>query len=133
LTMAGHKGYALALMIEMFSGVLSGAAIGSEVGSMYKNMDRSQNVGHFFFLLQIDAFMSRSEFIDRVDHTIETLKASRKRKGVNEILVPGERSSRIAAQNRQFGIALSKETLKELEQWCARFNLPFELHPTDCE
>ena len=30
LTMAGHKGYALALMVEVFSGVLSGAAIGPD-------------------------------------------------------------------------------------------------------
>ncbi len=32
-TMAGHKGYALALMVEMFSSILSGAAVGPEVGS----------------------------------------------------------------------------------------------------
>ena len=48
--MAGHKGYALALMVEVFSGVLSGAAIGPAVGSMYKNIDRKQDVGHFFCL-----------------------------------------------------------------------------------
>jgi len=47
LTMAGHKGYALAMMVELFSGVLSGAAIGPDVGSMYKNLDRKQDVGHF--------------------------------------------------------------------------------------
>src|SRR4029079_17849541 len=39
LTMAGHKGYALAMMVEVFSSVLSGAAIGSSIGSMYKNLD----------------------------------------------------------------------------------------------
>jgi LDH2 family malate/lactate/ureidoglycolate dehydrogenase len=43
LTMAGHKGYALALMVELFSGVLSGAAIGPDVGSMYKNLDRKMS------------------------------------------------------------------------------------------
>ena len=40
LTMAGHKGYALALMVEVLSSVLSGSAIGSSIGSMYKNLDR---------------------------------------------------------------------------------------------
>jgi LDH2 family malate/lactate/ureidoglycolate dehydrogenase len=47
-TMAGHKEYALALMVEAFSGVLSGAAVGPEIGSMYKDLDRKQDVGHFF-------------------------------------------------------------------------------------
>ena len=44
LTMAGHKGYALALMAEIFAGVLSGAAVGGSIGSMYKDMDRKQDV-----------------------------------------------------------------------------------------
>src|SRR4030095_12472629 len=40
LTMAGHKGYALALMVEVLSSVLSGSAIGSALGSTCKNLDR---------------------------------------------------------------------------------------------
>lgn len=127
LTMAGHKGYALALMIEMFSGVLSGAAIGPEVGSMYKNMDRSQNVGHFFFLISIDAFMDHANFIRRVDDTVDKLKACKKAAGADEILVPGERSSRKAKQNSELGIPVSEETLTELQQWCAKLSIPFEL------
>jgi len=131
LTMAGHKGYALALMVEMFSGVLSGAAIGPAVGSMYKNLDRKQDVGHFFFLLRIDAFMDRAEFIQRVDDTIDRLKACKKRAGVDEILVPGERSARMARQNTELGIPVSEETLNELEHWCARLSTPFLLAQAD--
>ena len=94
LTMAGHKGYALAMMVECFSSVLSGAAIGSKIGSMYKDLDRKQDVGHFFCLLDIDAFMDVAQFKQRIDQTIDSLKAMRKRPGVEEILVPGERSHR---------------------------------------
>lgn len=125
LTMAGHKGYALALMVELFSGVLSGAAIGPEVGSMYKNLDRKQDVGHFFCLIDIDAFMDIAEFIERIDATIDRIKASSKRPGVEEILVPGERSSRAARQNALRGIAISEPVLSELQQWCERLNVPF--------
>ena len=67
LTMAGHKGYALALMVEVLSSVLSGAAVGPAIGSMYKNMDRKQDVGHFFCLLDIEAFMDLAEFKRRID------------------------------------------------------------------
>jgi LDH2 family malate/lactate/ureidoglycolate dehydrogenase len=130
-TMAGHKGYALALMIEMFSSVLSGAAIGSDVGSMYKNLDRNQNVGHFFCLFDIAAFMDEKAFIQRVDTTIDKLKAGRKRPGVQEILIPGERSSRVATENSTKGIPVSGETLAELEEWCTRLHVPFSLSSTE--
>jgi LDH2 family malate/lactate/ureidoglycolate dehydrogenase len=127
LTMAGHKGYALALMVEMLSSVLSGAAIGPLVGSMYKNLDRKQDVGHFFCLIDIDAFLDREEFIRRVDATIDALKAGRRMSGVSEILIPGERSARVAAENRQMGIPIDAPTLKEVEDWCAHFNVEFTL------
>lgn len=130
-TMAGHKGYALALMIEMFSSVLSEAAIGSDVGSMYKNLDRSQNVGHFFCLIDIAAFTDPDQFVQRVDTTIDRLKAGRRRPGVQEILIPGERSSRVAEQNSKMGIPVSGETLIELEEWCARLRVPFSLSSTE--
>ena len=130
LTMAGHKGYALALMIELFTSVLSGAAVGPAVGSMYKNLDRKQDVGHFFCLTHIDAFLSLPEFIQRVDSMIDDIKASRKRPGVEEILVPGERSARNAALNRKLGVPVSPATQAELEQWCNRLNVPFLLEQT---
>lgn len=126
LTMAGHKGYALALMVELFSGVLSGSAIGKGIGSMYKNMDRRQNVGHFFCLFHIDAFLDYAEYVRRIDATIDQIKASKRRPGVEEILIPGERSARQAARHSSEGIAVPEETLAEIRQWCSRLNVPFE-------
>lgn len=128
LTMAGHKGYALALMVEVLSGVLSGAAIGPEVGSMYKNLDRPQDVGHFFCLFSIDAFMDKEEFIRRVDAMIDQIKARKKQPGVDEIFLPGERSKRAADENRRLGIPISQETLSEIEEWCGRLQIAFTLH-----
>ena len=124
-TMAGHKGYALALMVEVLSGVLSGAAIGSGVGSMYKNLDRKQDVGHFFCLLDISAFMDESVFGDRMSWMVDRLKANQRRPGVDEILIPGERSARAAAANESNGVVLGAETVVEVEKWCKHFGIPF--------
>ena len=129
-TMAGHKGYALALMVEILSGVLSGAAIGSEVGSMYKNLDRKQDVGHFFCLLHIGAFMDEGTFADRMSWMVERLKANKLRAGVDEVLIPGERSARAAAQNERNGIALGQETTAELAKWCDQFGIAFDTDGT---
>ena len=127
LTMAGHKGYALALLVEIFSSVLSGAAIGPEIGSMYKNMDRKQDVGHFFFLLDIAAFMDVADFKRRLDKAIDDIKTCRKRPGVAEILIPGERSHRKAQQNLAEGIPLDAATLAELKTLCAELGVEYTL------
>lgn len=132
-TMAGHKGYALALMVEVLSGVLSGAAIGSNVGSMYKNMDRHQDVGHFFCLFDISAFMDRATFDDRMEWMVERLKANKVQPGVEEILVPGERSARAATKNARDGVVLSSETVAEIEKWCKKFGIEFDSDGTDAK
>ncbi len=127
LTMAGHKGYALALMVECFAGVLSGAAIGPAVGSMYKSHDRRQDVGHFFCLLDIAAFMDVNEFKRRMDQTIEQIKSCRKRPGVDDVHIPGERSVQRARRNREMGIPIDQVTIAELKQLCEESGVEFDL------
>jgi LDH2 family malate/lactate/ureidoglycolate dehydrogenase len=123
LTMAGHKGYALAFLVEILSGVLSGAAFGTEVGSMYKHMDRKQNVGHFFCLLDIAAFMDVAQFKERIDALAATIKGRRKLPGVNEIFLPGEIEHRASLENRRLGVKLDQKTVQELEELCAEHGL----------
>ena len=127
LTMAGHKGYALATMVEAFSSVLSGAAVGAAIGSMYKDLDRKQDVGHFFCLLDIDAFTDAAEFKRRMGEMVDEIKSCRKRPGVEEILVPGERSSRTTRDNLQRGIKIEGATLAELRTLCGELGVPFTL------
>jgi len=127
LTMAGHKGYALAVMVEIFSSVLSGAAVGPAIGSMYKNLDRKQDVGHFFCLFDIAAFMDVAEFKRRLDKAIDDIKACRRRPGVAEILVPGERSHQKAQLNLARGISLDEATRKELKTLCDELGVKYTL------
>ncbi len=127
LTMAGHKGYALAMLVEVLAGVLAGAAVGPEIGSMYKDMDRPQGVGHFLCLLDISAFQPVGEFTGRLDRMIEAVKDCRKRPGVDEILIPGERSDRIAKNNARLGIPIVEATRAEIEKLCGELKVPFRL------
>ena len=101
--------------------------MGYDVGSMYKDMDRKQDVGHFFWLADIDAFMDIDTFKMRVDTMIDEIKSCRKRSGVDEVLVPGERSDRTARANREQGIVIGEETLKELRGLCEEFKVPYSL------
>jgi len=131
-TMAGHKGYALALMVEVFSSVLSGSAIGPDIGSMYKDLDRKQDVGHFFCVFNIAAFLEPAEFERRMGDMIDRLKAGKRRPGVEEILIPGERSVRSAVRNEADGISLSPETVAEFEKWCNYFGITLTPTRREC-
>ena len=133
LTMAGHKGYALALLVELFCSVLSGAAIGSSIGSMYKDTDRKQDVGHFFSLMDIGAFMDVSHFKKRVDSMIDEIKGCRKRPNVEEILIPGEKEFRKAIENQKLGIPMGDQTFEELKALCEEYEIPFKLKETRME
>jgi LDH2 family malate/lactate/ureidoglycolate dehydrogenase len=123
LPMAGHKGYALAVLVEALSGVLSGAAVGSQVGSMYKDMDRRQDVGHFLCLFDIAAFMDVGRWKDRIDAMSEAIRGSRRQPGVEEILLPGDRSRRTAERNRMEGVPIDPRTAEELGALCSEYGL----------
>ena len=127
LAMAGHKGAALAMMVELFSGVLSGAAVGSQIGSMYKDMDRRQDVGQFFCLFDVEAFMDPAELARRVDEMVDRIKACRRRPGVDEILVPGESTHRKSLDNRANGIPVGDATVAELKTLCEEYDIPFDM------
>ena len=72
--------------------------------------------------------MDLAVFKQRIDATIDQLKAGKRRPGVDEILVPGERSARTAAANRAHGIPLTDETRAELQVWCIQLCIPYDLH-----
>ncbi len=127
LTMAGHKGSALATMVELFCGVLSGAAVGSDVGSMYKHMDRRQNVGHYFCLVDVAAFMEPDQMRARTDAMVDRIKACRRRPGVEEILIPGEPEYRKIEDNRANGVPVDAKTFEELTALCDEYRVPMTL------
>ncbi len=131
LAIAGPKGAALAMMAEVFAGVLSGAAVGNTVGSMYKHLDRPQDVGHFFCLFDVAAFMEVEVFKRRIDDMIDRIKSCRRREGVAEIRVPGELGCRKAQDNRRHGIPLGPETVEEFRVLAAEYHLPFHLDPME--
>src|SRR3989442_7255026 len=69
---SGHKGYGLALMVDVFSGVLSGAATGLKVNAE----ERKPDVGHFFMALDPAAFRPLDEFRQDMYRLARQLKVS---------------------------------------------------------
>jgi len=127
LTMAEHKGYALAFLIEVLTGVLSGAAFGFHVGSMYKDFSRTANVGHFLGAINIASFMNIAEFKERITTMIREIKSIEPAAGFSEVLVPGEIEHRNRTKRLKEGIPLPEEVVSELKNLAEELNVEFSL------
>lgn len=114
LPMAGPKGYAMALAVEILSGILSGSAYGPRVGWIYDDSTEPVDIGHFFLAIDIEKLIPIQDFTIRMDHMVQEIKESPRADGVEEILIPGERRFRIAAKRRQGGIPITDQLLGEL-------------------
>ena len=108
--LGGHKGYGLALMVDVLSGVLSGAATGLQV---YADEQRP-NVGHFFLALDPAAFRPLDEFRRDMDRLARELKDSPKAHGQDRIYVHGEKSFAKMDRYRKEGIPLDPKVLESL-------------------
>lgn len=117
LPFAGPKGYSISLMIDIMSGVLTGAGFGPHINNIYGEYnDKPQNVGHFFQLIDVSRFMPAEQFTQRVDQMIDEIKSSPKATGVNEIFLPGEIEFNNEKNRLIEGINLSQEVYAELKR-----------------
>ncbi|NVO15691.1 MAG: Ldh family oxidoreductase [Rhodoplanes sp.] len=122
LPMAQHKGYAIALVMDMLSGVLTGSAFGAGVHGPYQCEHRS-GAGHLMIALDIAAIQPRETFDARMEEMIASLKAVPTAQGFDEILYPGEREARNDAENRRLGLALPADTRTDLAKLAAETGL----------
>lgn len=97
LPMGGHKGYGLAMVVDMLCGVLGGAKLSYESESMF-SAGAVAGTGHFIWLLRIESIMPIEAFTARVEDWFERIKNTPTRPGVPEILIPGELENRKAAE-----------------------------------
>ncbi|UFJ38924.1 Ldh family oxidoreductase [Brevibacillus humidisoli] len=125
LPVGGPKGYALALAIELLTGVLSGAAYGPHVNAIYDDDASAANVGHFFILLDIEKFMPVQRYTQLMQTFLEEVKSVPRAAGVEEILYPGERRAREYEARLTEGIRLSTEVDQELRQLAADLDVAF--------
>jgi LDH2 family malate/lactate/ureidoglycolate dehydrogenase len=113
LPMAEHKGYAIAAMVDVLSGVLTGSGFLSQVHSPYKTAEKS-NCGHLMIALDIGALQPLAEFNARMEQWVSEVKAVPAAQGFEEIFYPGEMEARNDVKHRREGITFPADTLTDL-------------------
>lgn len=116
LPFAGYKGYAISLIVEILSGVLTGSGYSKQVNSLHQTLNRQQNVGMFLAGIPVTLFMSRQEYNARMEDFMKMVKESKKAVGTERILFPGELEAERRKRQLIKGIAMDDELLAVLQK-----------------
>lgn len=112
--MAGAKGYAIAFLMDVLAGALTGSAVGRGVHGPYE-LDQVSGCGHLFLAVDVGAFGPVSGYEDRVADLIGQVKAADRAPGVEEVLYPGELEDRAErAALAAGGVPVAADTRAEL-------------------
>jgi len=124
-----HKGYGLAVMLEIINAVLSGANMLGEVGSWTKHPENPSNLGQIFAAINIAAFLDPKEFAERLDAFTQELKQSPPAEGGAGVLLPGEIEARVERERRDHGIPVPTAVWNELMEVSKTMNVTLEAQP----
>jgi LDH2 family malate/lactate/ureidoglycolate dehydrogenase len=124
LPFGGAKGSAISLLIDIFSGVLTGAGYATGLGTL-EDLAGEQNLGHVFMTLKPDLFQSRETYNDRIDDIIRQLRDNPPAPGFDSVLAPGDIEYRHATAALQEGVALPAEIVASLRELAERHHCDF--------
>ena len=122
----GHKGYGLSIMVESMAGLLSGAAMLSDIHAWNQNPAQSGNVGHMFIALDPKQLNPNIDLPKRAEAMIEELASARRAPGVERILYPGQLEHEREDAAKANGINLPQATLDALKKVAFATGISFE-------
>lgn len=105
LPFAGHKGFGLSLMIQIFS-LLSGS---------YRARKTVQDYGFLFLIFDPELLMPAGEFSAQVSELVRAVKETPPQPGVAEIRIPGERARRERERRLREGLDVDRRVVAALE------------------
>ncbi len=126
--LGGHKGYGLALLVDILCGVLPGAGYADTIYP--KTPDGKPlpaNVGHFFGALRVDGFRPIQEFKATMDDMIQRMKDTPKAEGQQRIYVHGEKEFEAAEERMIAGIPLHLKVVADLKAIAEETGVGYDL------
>lgn len=110
---AGYKGYALAMVVDIFSSLLSGMPNGRDVSTMYGsdggNIDEKRYLGQFVGAIRIDLFEEINTFKKRLKKTADEVRNLSKESPGRDVMIPGDPEKNVAEERMEKGIWVEPE------------------------
>jgi L-2-hydroxycarboxylate dehydrogenase (NAD+) len=127
----GHKGYGLAVMVDMLCGPLSGANWGPFAPPFALRQEipkRSvgKGIGHFFGAMRIGGFIDPDSFKRQVDEYIRVFRATKPAPGTTGPLIPGDPEREAEKLRREKGVPLLLPVLEDLREISRKTGIPFD-------
>ena len=113
--LAGYKGYGYAAVVEILSAALAGGEFMKALtGVTEDGRPQMYHLGHFFFVVDPDAFNGREEFKKTAGEICRALRASKKAPGESRIYTAGEKEYLVWLERKDKGVPLSKSVQKDI-------------------
>src|SRR5690606_23517302 len=116
----GHKGFGIAMMVEVLAGVLADSCFGRTENTR-SEVHGKQRTAKGFLMIAVDPtrFLPGGEFRRRVDVLVRDVRSSRPAAGFDRVMVPGEREHRTREERLRAGIPLPSTLVEELDAMAA--------------
>jgi LDH2 family malate/lactate/ureidoglycolate dehydrogenase len=118
----GPKGFGLALMIEILTGILSGGAFSKMIPSMY-DVNQKQSISHFMMAIDIKKLIPLDLYYQNINQLVSYIKQSKKAEGVSEIYLPGEIEFLKERRNKEKGVHMEEDTFASLTKLADQLGL----------
>ncbi len=123
----GYKGYGYAAVVEILSAALSGGQFMKALtGVSPEGKPQMYHLGHFFFVVDPDAFMGRETFKKTAGDICRALRASQKAPGHDRIYTAGEKEYLTWLDRKDKGVPVGKAVQDELTGLRDKLNLPYK-------
>jgi LDH2 family malate/lactate/ureidoglycolate dehydrogenase len=120
LPIGGYKGYGLALIVDLFAGLLSGAAYLTHVTSWIEEPEAPQNLGHFFILIDTRNLGPSAWLAQRMSDFMQILHSTPPADAAKPVRVPGEMEMDRLERHRRDGIPIDPALRAKLEAYAER-------------
>ena len=127
--MGGHKGYTLAVVLEILCGVLTGAGFGlNHAHERLEAPATPPDLGHLFLALDVQKLMPLHLFQERLTTLIRQIYASEQAPGSEGIVLPGELEAARREARLQGGMPITEEALVTLQTLARTLGVPLEAY-----
>ncbi len=123
----GYKGYAISVVAEVLSAILSGANVGGAAGAFNTENPEGQNIGQFYMAIAPDIFIGTEKFKTDLKHFADELKSSELAEGSKGVFLPGEMEYLRLCARTEEGIPVSPAFIADLALLCQEYSVPCEL------
>jgi len=117
--LGSHKGYGLACVVEILSGILTGGG--------YSALEGRSGYTHSVAAYNIKSFMDPAEFKQTMDEWLRTLKSTKPAPGHARVFYAGQQEAECEVENRARGILLHREVVEWFHTMCDELSITCSL------